>query len=450
MPLSAARTASLQSGRNRRDRRIFVVTRAAFARAHANNLGQRRRKGSARALPRVFGSDRAPRTPDINAGEQEEPDNVDEVPVPGGELEAEMLARRELAEIGTDEADDQENRANDHVEAVEARRHEEGRAVDRAFEAEGGVAVLVGLHGGEADAEQDRQDQSLLQALAIPMQKRVVRPSHRRAGGQQDQRVQKRQMPGIEDFDALWRPMPAGKFYARILNALAGEQARIKKGPEPRDEEHHLRGDEQDHAIAVADLDDARVVAGLGLVNDIGPPRGHNVKHDEQADDQDDAACLEPADGEALHPHDAANRHQESADRADDRPRTRIDEMVVVVRLRVGVRHDGPLRPFLSTALAGCVRGHCFDQAPDHVPGCVRLSADFADEFFADELLAGELLAGEFFAAKNVYESVTAPTCLIVSSCSSAGSRKNTTGHSAVSYACSVGSEKQKQASLSK
>ena len=84
--------------------------------------------------------------PHVDRGEEEQPHHVDEVPVPGGELEAEMLLRREMAEIDPEEADGEEDRADDHVGAVEAGRHEEGRAVDVAFEAEGGVAVLVGLH----------------------------------------------------------------------------------------------------------------------------------------------------------------------------------------------------------------------------------------------------------------------------------------------------------------
>src|ERR1700761_5492759 len=77
-------------------------------------------------------------TPDIDADEQEQPDPVDEMPVPGGEPEAEMLLWREVAGIGACQADDQEDGADQHVEAVEAGRHEEGRAVDVAGEREGG------------------------------------------------------------------------------------------------------------------------------------------------------------------------------------------------------------------------------------------------------------------------------------------------------------------------
>ena len=50
----------------------------------------------------------ATRPPDIDAGEQEQPHHVDEMPVPGSELEAEMLGRSEMAEKRADQAHDQE------------------------------------------------------------------------------------------------------------------------------------------------------------------------------------------------------------------------------------------------------------------------------------------------------------------------------------------------------
>ncbi len=76
-------------------------------------------------------------------------------------LEAEMLLGREVSGIGAQQADQQEDRADQHVEAVEAGRHEEGGAIDVAGEAERGVAVFVGLHAGERSAEQDSDDQRL-------------------------------------------------------------------------------------------------------------------------------------------------------------------------------------------------------------------------------------------------------------------------------------------------
>ena len=72
-----------------------------------------------------------------------------------------------------------------HVEAVEAGRHEEGRAIDVAFEGERRVDVLVGLDAGEQQAEQDGQQQAELEALAVAVDQRwcaqvTVVPEHSR------------------------------------------------------------------------------------------------------------------------------------------------------------------------------------------------------------------------------------------------------------------------------
>src|SRR5258707_4035422 len=129
--------------------------------------------GECRALSR--------RAPNIDAGEQERPDHVDKVPIPGGELESEMLGRSEMAEIGADQTDDQECRADDHMRAVKAGRHEKNRAVNVAAEIERGMAVLVGLNAGESETERDGEDKTPFESLAVVLQKRVVRPSYGRA-----------------------------------------------------------------------------------------------------------------------------------------------------------------------------------------------------------------------------------------------------------------------------
>ena len=78
--------------------------------------------------------------------------------------------------------------------------------------------------------------------------------------------------------------MPAGEGDASILDRLVGEQRSVEERPEPGDEEHHFRGDEQDHAVAMADLDHARVIAGFGLVDDVEPPRRHDIENARDAD----------------------------------------------------------------------------------------------------------------------------------------------------------------------
>src|SRR6185295_5292172 len=117
---------------------------------------------------------RAPAAPDVDAQEQEQPHHVDEMPVPGGRLEAEMLLRGEMPLVGADQADGEEDGADDDMEAVEAGRHEEGRGIDIVFEAKRRVAVLIGLDRGEQEAERDRQPEALDQPVAMAVDQGVV------------------------------------------------------------------------------------------------------------------------------------------------------------------------------------------------------------------------------------------------------------------------------------
>src|SRR5271163_400226 len=80
---------------------------------------------STRAVGHGFGAV----TPDIDADEQEQPHHVDEMPVPRGEFEAEMLGRAEMPGIGARQAHNQEDSADQHMKAVEPGRHKKGRAV---------------------------------------------------------------------------------------------------------------------------------------------------------------------------------------------------------------------------------------------------------------------------------------------------------------------------------
>src|SRR4051794_37698931 len=53
--------------------------------------------------PSMAARDGAPVSPNVDRGEEEQPDDVDEVPVPGRKLEAEVLLRRKVAEIGAEQ-----------------------------------------------------------------------------------------------------------------------------------------------------------------------------------------------------------------------------------------------------------------------------------------------------------------------------------------------------------
>ena len=62
-------------------------------------------------------------SPDINAGEQEQPDDVDKMPIPGCCFKTEMLLGREVALDRSKQTDNQEYRTDDHMGTMKARRH---------------------------------------------------------------------------------------------------------------------------------------------------------------------------------------------------------------------------------------------------------------------------------------------------------------------------------------
>ncbi len=172
-----------------------------------------------------------------------------------------------------------------------------------------------------------------------------MRPGHRGARGQQDQGVEQRQMPGIEGVDALGRPDAAEQRLARHMHGIGREQRGIEEGPEPGHEEHDLGADEQDHAVAMADLHHAGVVAlVLGFADHVRPPAHHGVEHADKAGAENNRR----GGGQMVHPQDGADGHDEGRDRAYDRPRTRVDKVVIMLDLR---RSHCGLSPFAVLAV---------------------------------------------------------------------------------------------------
>src|SRR5690606_37853087 len=104
--------------------RPIIVATAAATRSVAS-------RGTRRVLLEQFGD---PAATHVDDDQQQQQHYVDEVSVPRRGFEDEVLARREVAQIGAAQADDQHVRADQHVEAVEARRHVEGRTVGVAAE----------------------------------------------------------------------------------------------------------------------------------------------------------------------------------------------------------------------------------------------------------------------------------------------------------------------------
>src|SRR5215470_6612193 len=147
-----------------------------------------------------------------------------------------------------------------------------------------------------------------------------MRPGYRRTRGEQNERVQQREVPRIEGIDALGRPDAAGKGDARDVADFIREKRSVEIGPEPGDEKHHLRGDEEDHPVAVRDLHDAGMKAlVLRLTNDVAPPDDKGVEHAQHAHAEYER-CHRI---HMMHPTDGPDRHDKSGYRADCRPWTR-------------------------------------------------------------------------------------------------------------------------------
>src|ERR1700693_6619055 len=95
----------------------------------------------------------------VHENKQQQPDNVDEMPVPRGGFEREMMLRVEMTAESPQEHDRQHDCADRHVKAVEPGQHEERRAVDsrRQLEVElaVSVAVLVGLESKKGKSDDD-------------------------------------------------------------------------------------------------------------------------------------------------------------------------------------------------------------------------------------------------------------------------------------------------------
>src|SRR5436190_892883 len=109
----------------------------------------------------MAGRDRVAHAPPVDADEQKQPDDVNEMPIPSRRFEAEMMIRLEMALRRAPQAHCEETSADDDVETVKAGSHEKGRRVDPVGEVEGGVAVFISLHRRKTEAEDHRYREAL-------------------------------------------------------------------------------------------------------------------------------------------------------------------------------------------------------------------------------------------------------------------------------------------------
>ena len=121
--------------------------------------------------------------------------------------------------------------------------------------------------------------------------------------------------------------MPLGGHCAADRLDRGREQRAVEEGPEPGEEEHHFRGDEQDHPVAQVKLDDRRVIAGVRFADGVRPPAEHGDQHAERRR----AARRTCRSGLSCNHITAPPNRTQRREGADQRPGIGLDEMVIVV-----------------------------------------------------------------------------------------------------------------------
>ena len=79
----------------------------------------------------------------IDEDKQSQPDHINEVPIPAGRLEPEVIVAGKMPFLDAKEHHDQNDRTQDHVGTMKPGEHEEGATVNTGLQ--GQVQVLVGV-----------------------------------------------------------------------------------------------------------------------------------------------------------------------------------------------------------------------------------------------------------------------------------------------------------------
>jgi len=175
---------------------------------------------------------------------------------------------REVMVIQSDQTDRQEAGSNEDVEPVESRRHIEGRSIHRIRDREVRIHVLEGLQPGKGHGQGYGHPQGLDPLFSVPGHNRVMGPGHRGSGGQQNQGVQERHLPGVQDLNSSGRP--------HRPNFWGWGQGGPEERPEEGKEEPDFGDDEQDHPKPSSQLNQGRVLTFPGSFSDnVSPPYVH-------------------------------------------------------------------------------------------------------------------------------------------------------------------------------
>src|SRR6476659_5334290 len=174
------------------------------------------------------------RLEDVHSQENDDPHDVDEVPVDARHLDAEVVLGLgpEMAAEGADRGEAEQHQADEDVGAVQSREAVEDRAEGQVPGAEADVRVLVDLDEEEGRAEHPGQHEAEFEAFAVALADRLQGVVDREARGDEDAGVDEgdvhRQFVGIR--------RPVGR---------ADDDAEEEVGGEESAEEHDLGDDEE-------------------------------------------------------------------------------------------------------------------------------------------------------------------------------------------------------------
>src|SRR5204863_1870224 len=130
----------------------------------------------------------------VNRRINDDPHDVDEVPVNARHLDAEMVLRlgAEMAAKGADRGEAEQHQADEDEGAVQAGEAVEDRAEGEIAGVEADGEVLVDLDEEEGGPQQPGQDQAELEPFPVAAADRLKRVVDRKARGDQDRRVDSR------------------------------------------------------------------------------------------------------------------------------------------------------------------------------------------------------------------------------------------------------------------
>src|SRR6185437_12700071 len=171
---------------------------------------------------------------EVDDGEDEQPDDIDEVPVPADVRDGEVPCSVEVAAPRPKLHVAEHHQPDENVHAVERRDDVEKRGVRAVADAHRFVRVFVELEGEEDEAEErchgEPEPQAALAAALYP----AFRPDHGGAARKEDRRVDERDQQ-LGQFRTHRRPVGS----TRADVPIRGEQER---------KEDRFGGDEEGHA----------------------------------------------------------------------------------------------------------------------------------------------------------------------------------------------------------